>query len=577
MYDVVIRGGRVVDGTGAPARLADVAIQGDRIVAVGHIEDKGREEIDAAGMLVTPGWVDMHTHYDGQVTWDPYLTPSGWHGVTTVVMGNCGVGFAPVRPEDRDWLIDTMEGVEDIPGTALHEGIRWSWETFPEYMDALEATPHAIDYATQIPHSAVRGYVMGRRSAENEAASPAEIAQMREIVVEALRAGALGFSTSRTPLHKTAEGNLVAGTFAEHEELLGIAEGIAEVGFGIFEVADEHQRVPEDVSWLRKIAEITKQPVIFNLSQVAEDPHLWRKGLEAVEEAQADGLPLFCQVAGRAIGILMTWQGTAHPFALCNAYAQISHLPWPERLEKLRDPVVRAGIIADTPFFVGEFESFVTRTFTNMFLLGEHNDYEPAPEDSIAARAERIGKSAAEVAYDALMERDGTAMLYFPLFNYAEGSLELLHELHSHPGTRMGLSDGGAHCGAICDSGMPTFMLTHWTRDRERGERLPLEWIVHRQTQQTAVFYGMQDRGVLAPGYLADVNIIDYERLSLQAPKLVFDLPAEGRRLVQRAEGYRYTLKSGQIIMADGQPTGPLPGKLVRGPQAAPAGAIAAK
>jgi N-acyl-D-aspartate/D-glutamate deacylase len=570
VYDLVIRGGHIVDGTGQPAFVGDVAVKGGKIAAIGTFEGEGAEEIDATGLLVTPGWVDMHTHYDGQVTWDPYLTPSGWHGVTTVVMGNCGVGFAPVRPKDREWLIETMEGVEDIPGTALTEGIKWEWETFPEYLDALEGMPHAIDLGTQVAHSALRGYVMGHRGAENDDASPEEIVEMKKIVVEALEAGALGFSTSRTSLHKTSAGNLMAGTYASREELFGIGEAIRDVGHGVFELADEHQNVPEDTTWLTDLAELTGQPVVFNLSQIDQAPQVWKRGLEAVEKAQAKGVPLYCQVAGRAIGVMQCWQGTVNPFLLTNAHAEISHLPWEERLEALRDPERKARLLAEEPFFVGEFEAFVTRSFDKMFLFGEHNDYEPSPDNSIAAIAERRGVTPMEVAYETLMANDGTGMIYFPLFNYAEGSLEPLRQLHTHPGTRMGLSDGGAHCGAVCDSGMPTFMVTHWTRDRSRGERIPLEHIVKRQTSQTAEFYGLHDRGVLAPGYLADVNIIDYDALRLEAPKMVFDLPAQGRRLVQRARGYRWTIKSGEIIMRDDAPTGAMPGKLVRGPQPAP-------
>lgn len=570
MIDRVIRGGFVVDGTGAPGRVADVGIHDGRIVAVGTVTEEGREEMDARGLLVTPGWVDMHTHYDGQVTWDPYLTPSGWHGVTTVVMGNCGVGFAPVRAADRDWLIGTMEGVEDIPGSALHEGIRWGWESFPEYLDVLEGLDLALDVATQVPHAAVRGWVMGPGRAEQEDATDAEIAAMRAVVADALRAGALGFSTSRTSLHKTIEGVYVAGTNATIDELLGIGAAIRDVGHGVFELADEHVRVPEDVAWMRQLAGITGQPVVFNLTQTYQAPRLWEGVVAQLEQAAAEGVPLYAQVAGRAIGILMTWHGTAHPFALSAPWVEMSTLSWEEKHARLRDPAVREAMIAATPFEVGEFETFVTQTWSNMYLLGPDNDYEPDPSTSLAARAAREGKRPGELAYEALMADEGRGMIYFPLFNYADGSLEPLHRLHAHPRTRMGLSDGGAHCGAICDAGMPSFMLTHWTRDRRRGATLPLEHVVRRQTSETAAFYGLHDRGVLAPGYRADVNLIDYDALRLRAPKMLWDLPAGGRRLVQRADGYVATLKSGEVIVRDGQPTGALPGRLLRGPQAAP-------
>lgn len=570
MFDLVIKNGFIVDGTGSDGFVGDVAITGDTIAAVGTDLGPARRVLDATGLLVTPGWVDMHTHYDGQVSWDPYFTPSGWHGVTTVVMGNCGVGFAPVRAADREWVVDVMEGVEDIPGSALTEGIRWDWETFPEYLDALERIPHAIDFATQVPHSALRCWVMGQRGSEDDQATPEEVAQMKALVVEALQAGALGFSTSRTLLHKSASGVLVAGTHASREELFGIGEALREVGHGVFEIADEHIRLGADVHWLRELAQHIDRPVVFNLSQIDQSPELYQQLLGELDRAEADDVPLYAQCAGRAIGIMMGWRGTAHPFALHPTWLSIAQLPWVEQLAQLRDPAFRARLLADTPLEVGDFERFVTRSFDKMFQLGEGNDYEPAPEESLLARAAALGITPAELAYDLLMERDGEGMLYFPLFNYADGSLEPQHRMHSHPRTRMGLSDGGAHCGAICDAGMPTFMLTHWTRDRTRGERFSLPYMVMRQTRQTAAFYGLHDRGVLAPGMKADLNVIDYEGLRLGAPEMVWDLPANGRRLLQRATGYRYTLCSGQVIFADGEPTGALPGKLLRGEQPAP-------
>lgn len=568
MYDLKITGGTVVDGTGAPPRRADVAIVGDRIAAVGTDLGPAHRTLDATGQLVTPGWVDMHTHYDGQVTWDPYCTPSGWHGVTTVVFGNCGVGFAPCRPEDREWLINVMEGVEDIPGAALHEGIRWDWETFPEFLDALDRLPLALDIGTQVPHSALRGYVMGRKASEEVAASDAEIAEMKRLTAEALRAGALGFTTSRTSLHKTAEGVFVAGTFAEEKELFGIAEALGETGLGRFQLADEHLKVPGDLAWLRQIAEDTGRPVCVNLSQTDFMPRLWEKVLPVLDQAAADGVPLYAQAAGRAIGILMTWRGTAHPFALHPTWKKLADRPWDEIRAALATPEVRQALLNEDPDEGNVFEQYVTTFFHKMFPVTA--GYEPSPEDSVKAIAEREGRTPREVAYDLLMEDDGEGWLYFPLFNYSDDDLELLHRMHSHPRIRMGLSDGGAHCGAICDSNMPTFMITHWTRDRSRGERLPLAWMVHRQTQQTARFYGMYDRGVLAPGYLADVNVIDYDALSIGKPRMVHDLPAGGRRLVQRSEGYLYTLKRGRVIFDHGEATGELPGRLLRGEQPAP-------
>lgn len=570
MFDIVIRNGYIVDGTGASGRVVDIAIEGEKIVAMGAALGPGKREIDATGFLVTPGWVDMHTHYDGQVTWDPYLTPSSEHGVTTVVMGNCGVGFAPCRKEDREWLINVMEGVEDIPGSALSEGIKWSWETFPEYMDALAGEKHAIDFGTQIPHSALRGWVMGQDSSEQDDATPEQIEAMRKLVTEALQAGALGFSTSRTSLHRTAKGVLVAGTNAKRDELFGIAQALKETGLGVFECASEHLSVPEEFLWMREMAQTIQRPVVFNLSQTDQAPHLWRHLLETLEDAEQKDIPVYGQVAGRAIGIVMNWQATVHPFVSYEAWMQIMQQPWEVKRKRVMDPAFKAELLAQEPYDLWEFANFVTRSFHKMFPMKDGSSYEPDLSESVAARAEREGRSPKEIAFEMLMENDGNGMIYFPLFNYTDNSLDHLHTLHSHPRTLMGLSDGGAHCGAICDAGMPTFMLTHWTRDRKRGEKLSLEYMVMRQTSQTARFYGLEDRGVLAPGYLADINIIDYDNLRLGVPQVVYDLPAGGKRLLQHATGYKATLKSGQIILQDGQPTGALPGKLIRGSQPAP-------
>ncbi len=570
MYDIVIRGGTVVDGTGADRIQADVAIVGDRIAAVGSDLAPGTREIDATGLLVTPGWVDMHTHFDGQVSWDPYLSPSSWHGVTTVVMGNCGVGFAPAHPDRHDWLIGLMEGVEDIPGAALAEGITWDWETFPEYLDAIEKIPHAIDFATQIPHGALRAYVMGDRGAANEPATAEDIDQMRAIVKEAIDCGALGFTTSRTVLHKSIDGVPVPGTFAERDELYGIGQALKEAGTGVFELAGDHLGMPAEFEWIRELARQTDRPVVFNLSQIDQSPTVWKQMTDLLEGAAAEGLPVFAQCAGRAIGVLMNWRTTAHPFALVpSAAALIATRPWEEARELLKTDEWRRKILAEDPIVMGEFETFVTSSFDKMFPM-RTAEYEPEASESVAAIAERTGRSPREVAYDILMEEDGEGFLYFPLFNYADKNLDMLHTLHSHPQTRMGLSDAGAHCGAICDGGMPTFMLSFWTRDRSRGPTLPLEHIVRRQTSETAAFYGMEDRGVLAPGYKADVNLIDYAALGIERPRLAFDLPAGGRRLVQKATGYKMTICSGRVIYEDGVPTGALPGKLVRGVQPAP-------
>ena len=582
MYDLVIRNGKLIDGTGAPARFADVAVQDGLIAAVGQDLGPAKRTIDATGLLVTPGFVDMHTHFDAQATWDPYLTPSSWHGVTTVIMGNCGVGFAPAAPDKHDWLIGLMEGVEDIPGSAMHEGIKWGWESFPEFLDVLDKMPRAIDIGAQVPHGPLRAYVMGEAGAKNGVASDDDIDKMAVLVRDGLKAGALGFSTSRTLLHKAMDGEFVPGTFASKEELFGIAKVLGEVGHGVFQCASEHTQMPKEIQWMKVVAAETGRPVIFTLSQTDMMPDLWKQIVGVLEEAAEQNIPLFAQAAGRAIGIMMCWRGTAHPFATYPSWLAIKDLPWAEQLAHLKDPAFRERMLAEQPTDMGFFASFVTRSFDKMYVASEGTsaaesqvgqpppviDYEPTPSQSIAAMSTATGRRPQEIAYDALMERDGEAMIYFPLFNYANKNLDHLRTLHSHPRVKMGLSDAGAHCGAVCDGGMPTFMLTHWTRDRTRGERLPLEYIIKRQTQDTAVVYGLNDRGILAPGYKADINIIDYDHLAFEQPKMVFDLPANGRRLVQDARGYVATLVSGEVIIENGVPTGVLPGKLIRGPQA---------
>jgi len=603
MYDLVIRNGKLIDGTGELAFISDIAVQDGRIAAIGHDLGPARRTIDATGLLVTPGFVDMHTHFDAQATWDPYLTPSSWHGVTTVVMGNCGVGFAPAAPDKHDWLIGLMEGVEDIPGSAMHEGIKWGWESFPEFLDVLETMPRAIDIGTQVPHGPLRAYVMGEAGAKNGVASDDDISRMAALVRDGLKAGALGFSTSRTLLHKATDGEFVPGTFASKEELFGIAKVLGEVGHGVFQCASEHTQMPKEIQWMKVVAAETGRPVIFTLSQTDMMPNLWQQIVGVLEEAAEQDIPLFAQAAGRAIGIMMCWRGTAHPFATYPTWHSIKDLPWPEQLAHLKDPDFRARMLSDTPIDMGFFASFVTSSFGKMYVADPAVvspvaalddaaaeaqpeafgrmakpglkasspkpviDYEPSPSKSIAAMATATGRRPQEIAYDALMQDDGEAMLYFPLFNYANKNLDHLRTLHSHPRVKMGLSDAGAHCGAICDGGMPTFMITHWTRDRTRGERLPLEHIIKRQTQDTAAVYGLHDRGILAPGYKADINIIDYERLAFEPPKMVFDLPANGRRLIQNARGYVATIVSGEVIIENGVPTGALPGKLIRGPQ----------
>ncbi|MEZ4366098.1 MAG: amidohydrolase family protein [Kofleriaceae bacterium] len=570
MHDLVIRGGNVVDGTGAPGREVDVAIDGETITAVGPGLGAGKREVDARGLLVTPGFVDVHTHFDAQVSWDPYLTPSSWHGCTSVIMGNCGVGFAPAHPDKRDWLIQLMEGVEDIPGAALTEGIQWGWETFPEYLDFVDQRPHAIDVGALVSHGAVRAYVMGERGANNEDATAADIAEMREIVREAVAAGAFGFSTSRTPIHKAKSGEVAPGTYAKRDELLGIAAALDDAGRGVYQVVIDHTQGPVEFDWMLELAR-TGRPVTFNLQQTDMAPDLWREMLGKLDGLVGTGVPLHPQVAGRAIGLLMCWEGTAQPFGMHPTYLRLllSGMSVEARLAELRKPEVRAQILSEQPvwndfiarYTTKEFADFITTAFHKMYLVEGAIDYEPPPEANLVNLARATGKTVQELAYDHL---NTGGFIYFPLFNYAGGSLEPTRVLHQHPMTRMGLSDAGAHCGAICDGGMPTFMLTHWARDRSRGPRLPLELVIQRMTSQTAQLFGLRDRGVLAPGMLADVNVIDHGKLAVEAPKMVYDLPAKGRRLLQRARGYVGTWKRGQQILDHDEHTGTLPGKLLR-------------
>ncbi len=579
MHDLIIRGGTLVDGTGAPARIADVAIDNGLITEVGEVKGEARREIDAKGLLVTPGFVDIHTHYDGQVTWDEYLSPSCWHGVTTVVMGNCGVGFAPARPDRHDWLITLMEGVEDIPGSALAEGIKWNWETFPEYLDSLERQSRVLDVATQVPHGSVRAYVMGERGARNEPATREDIEEMARIVREGIEAGALGFSTSRTMLHLSKDGEPVPGTFANEAELIGIGRALGDAGHGVFEIASDMTPAEEEFHWMKALSAETGLPVTYALLQSPVDADKWRSMLHLTEEARRQGANITAQIACRPTGMVLGWQSTIHPFVGRATYDEIARLPFAERLAKLRDPEVRARILADKPKPMGTLGMIMTQGFDRMFRLENDGklDYEPAADASVAALAARTGRDPAEIVYDMLMEKDGRGYIYLPLLNYARFNFDHIHEMLQHPATVLSLSDGGAHCGVICDASFPTYMLTHWVRDRDRGPRLPLEQVVRMQTHDTARLYGLNDRGVIAPGMKADVNVIDFERLRILAPEMVFDLPAEGRRMIQRSEGYRATIVSGTVTFENGVATGALPGKLVRGLQRAPAALSAAE
>ncbi len=573
MHDLVIRGGTVVDGSGSPAFVADVAIDGDRIVAVGPNLGQGRDEIDARGRIVTPGFVDIHTHYDGQATWDPEMSPSAWHGVTTVIMGNCGVGFAPAHPDRHQWLIGLMEGVEDIPGTALAEGMTWDWESFPEYLDALEKLPRTVDVGTHVPHGAVRAYVMGERGARNEPPTETDIARMAAIVEEGLRAGALGFSTSRTILHKSVDGELVPGTTATPEELIGIGRAMGRVGHGVFEMASDLRPEWNEFEWMGKLSRETGLPITFAALESPAKELPLAEQLAAMEAENAKGAHIVAQVALRATGILMNWRGTVHPFLFKPAWAEIAPLPWEAKRARLKEPAFRARLLAEDSVFpesdVAGLMMIVAQGWFLQYRMAEGFDYEPPRSESLAALAEAQGRSGAEVAYDLLMEDEGNGFIYLPLLNYADGNLDFLEPVLRRADTVNSLSDGGAHCGTICDAASTTFFLQHWVRDRKAG-RIPLELAIRRQCRDTARLYGLDDRGVIAPGMLADLNIIDFDRLKLGRPWLAFDLPAGGKRLLQKAEGYVATIKSGAVTFRNGEPTGARPGKVIRGPQRSP-------
>lgn len=572
MFDLVIRGGTIVDGSGGAPFTGDVAISGDRIAQVGTVDGTARNEIDATGKIVAPGFVDIHTHYDGQATWDAEMAPSSWHGVTTVVMGNCGVGFAPAKPDKHDWLIGLMEGVEDIPGTALAEGMTWDWETFPEYMDALERLPRTIDVATHVPHGAVRAYVMGERGANNEPPTETDIAQMSAIVEEGLRAGALGFSTSRTVLHKSIDGVLVPGTTATKEELIGIGRAMGRVGHGVFEMASDMKRAWDEFGWMGELSRETGLPITFAALQSAVKELPLEEQLSEMERANAAGANIVAQIALRGNGIVMAWQGTVHPFKFKPAWGEIDALPWADQLAHLRNPAFRARLISEDSVFpqsdIIDFLRIVAGGWFTHYEMRPDFNYEPAQADTIMARAAAAGVSPADYAYDLMLQDDGTGFIYFPILNYRDGNLNFLEALQDRDDCVNSLSDGGAHCGTICDAASPTFMLQHWVRDRN-GTRIPLARAIKRQCRDTAMLYGLEDRGVLAPGYLADLNIIDMDALKLGKPWLAFDLPAGGRRLLQKADGYVATIKSGQVTFRDGTMQGPTPGGVIRGPQRA--------
>ena len=573
MFDLKISGGLVIDGTGVAGQVMDIGIVGDRIVAMGDLSDEAVREIDASGRIVTPGFVDIHTHYDGQATWDPEMAPSSWHGVTTVVMGNCGVGFAPAAPDKQEWLVGLMEGVEDIPGSALTEGMTWNWESFPEYLDALEALDRTVDVAAQVPHGAVRAYVMGDRGAANEAPSETEIARMSAIVEEGLQAGAVGFSTSRTILHKSIDGELVPGTTATKEELLGIGRALKRAGHGVFEMASDLLPEWNEFQWMGDLSRETGAPVTFTALESPIKGLSFKQQLEQMRAENAKGGNIVAQISMRGTGLILGWRATFHPFSQRQSWKAIMGKSWPEQWQHLQDPAFRQRLLSERGEPTGSdlqlIADLMESAFSMQYEMQPGFDYEPSAEQSVEARARASGVSAEEYAYDCMMRNGGTGMLYFPLLNYANGNLDFLEEALDSEDCVNSLSDGGAHCGTICDAAATTFMLQHWVRDRQ-GKRIPLEQAIKRQCHDTARLYGFEDRGVLAPGLLADLNVIDFESLALQLPTVAFDLPAGGRRLLQQAEGYDFTIKSGRVTFHNGQPTGDYPGRVIRGPQPAP-------
>jgi N-acyl-D-aspartate/D-glutamate deacylase len=579
--DLVIRGGTVVDGSGGPSHTADVGIDAGRIVEVGRVTATGRREIDADGLLVTPGFVDIHTHYDGQATWDPVLAPSSHHGVTTVAMGNCGVGFAPAAPERHAWLIGLLEGVEDIPGTALTEGMTWGWESFPEYLDVLERTPRTVDVGAHIPHAALRTYVMGERGADHlEHPTDDELTTMARLVGEALDAGAMGFATSRTEVHRTAAGANIGTLQSGEAELLAIAGALADRGAGVIQLISDCYQTPDDdfaeaeLSLIEAMARTSGRPLSFTVQQAYHSPDRWRHLVGRIGEWRTAGLDVKAQVAPRPIGVLLGLEATANPFLFSPSYGEVAQLPLAERVAALRDPERKARILAEHADFVAGLPDGLLRQiaggFDVTFEMSDPVDYAVDATKSVAAEAQRRGAEPASLLYDLLLQRDGTQLLYLPLFNFAHHDMGDIHEMITSPVSLFGLSDAGAHCGAICDASATTSFLSVWARDRPDAERIPVESVVHELTRRTAEHVGWLDRGLLAPGHLADVNLIDLAELDCAPPRIAHDLPAGGRRLVQDATGYRNTIKAGVVTFEDGHPTGDFPGGVLRGTRAEP-------
>jgi N-acyl-D-aspartate/D-glutamate deacylase len=580
--DLVIRNGLLVDGTGAAARRADVAVRGELIVGVGDDIAPGRRELDADGLIVTPGFVDPHTHYDGQATWDATLAPSTQHGVTTVVMGNCGVGFAPVQPDRHDWLISVMEGVEDIPGTALHEGLQWDWGSFPEYLDALERQPRAIDVGTHVPHVALRAFVMGDRGGDpDEHPTEHETARMAELVAEGLDAGAIGVSTSRTERHRSSSGSNLGTLRAAGAELLALAGAMRDRNAGVFQLLSDSYRTTNDtfarqeLDLIAQIARVSGRPVSYTVQQDSAAPERWRQLMERAATLQGEGLDVKAQVAPRPIGVLLGLQATANVFTPCRAYARIAKLPLAERVEAMGDPELRERLLSSHAALTSGPDAFpglaMLGRFDRMWVLGNPVSYDLDPAESLAVQAHRAGVDPRSYAYDMQLRHGGRQLIYTPMFNFVHENLEAVREMITAPVAMFGLSDAGAHCGQICDGSMTTSYLSIWARDRHDGDGIALERVVHQLSRRPAEHVGWLDRGIVAPGYLADLNVIDLENLACSPPRIANDLPAGGRRLLQDATGYRCTVKRGAVISEDGEPTGERPGRLVRGRQRQPA------
>ena len=565
MYDLIIKNGTVYDGTGDKPFVADIAIKGRKIEAIGELEEVSKQTINAEGKIVAPGFVDIHTHYDGQVTWDPYLRPSTYHGVTTVVMGNCGVGFSPCKPEERDWLISLMEGVEDIPGTALHEGINWQWESFPEYLDILENKPLAIDVGTQIPHGAVRAYVMGQRGINREEATQEEIDRMSQLVKEAIQAGAFGFSTSRTEKHRDSSGALTPSITAHKNELVSIANSIGELNSGVLQGISDFYDFESEFDIFKEMSQSSGRPISITVEQMDQRPDWWHQLLDGIEAAQNKGINMYGQVPPRATGINMGLEVTLNPFTFYPSFYDLSKKSLEEKVATMRDPKFKKKLLSEQPVSIGNpLVEEITQSFNKMFRLGDPANYEPDPDSSFEAIAKKQNISPQEVAYDCLLEKEGKALIYHPLFNYLPGNLDFVEKMLNHPYSISGLGDAGAHCGAISDASFPTTLIQHWGRDRTRGKKIPLEKLISMQTLETSRLLGISDRGVLKEGYKADINVIDFDNLTLHEPEVLHDLPAGGRRLVQKASGYEYTIVSGQIAFKNGEATGALNGRLIR-------------